>query len=125
MFLNNYSYKKRVLIMIGGVFLLLVLYGTYTPHRVFAQEPKTTAFVNVNVIPMETEQVLENQTVVVEGDRIIIIGPADEVTVPAVAQVIEGDGAYLMPGLADMHIHFADVTSSIPGTEEEERPLKL
>ena len=126
MILNVYPFTKRVLIMIGVVFLLIVLNGTYSPHRVFAQEPKTTtAFVNVKAIPMDTERVLENQTVIVEGDRITTIGPADEVTVPAGAQVIEGEGAYLMPGLADMHMHFATATSAIPGTEEEERPLKL
>lgn len=46
---------------------------------------------------MESEAVLENQTVIVEGDRITAIGPADEVTVPAGAEVIDGNGAYLMP----------------------------
>ena len=65
-----------------------------------------TAFVNVNVIPMDTERVLENQTVIVEGDHITAIGPADDVAVPEGAQVIKGNEAYLMPGLADMHFHF-------------------
>lgn len=74
---------------------------------VLAQAPQTTAFVKVNVIPMETEAVLENQTVIVEGDRIATIGPADEVTVPAGAKMIDGHGAYLMPGLADMHTHLS------------------
>ena len=69
------------------------------------QADTTTAFVNVNVIPMDTERILENQTVIVEGDQIIAIGPAAEVTVPDGAEVIEGNGAYLMPGLADMHTH--------------------
>jgi imidazolonepropionase-like amidohydrolase len=70
------------------------------------QQPNTTtAFVNVNVIPMDTEQVLENQTVLVENDRITAIGPAAEIAVPDDAEVIEGNGAYLMPGLADMHVH--------------------
>ena len=54
---------------------------------------------------MDTERVLENQTVIVEGDRITAIGPVDEVAVPEGAEIIEGNGAYLMPGLADMHNH--------------------
>ena len=70
-----------------------------------AQSPQTTAFVHVNVIPMDTERVLENQTVLVQGERITAIGLAQEVALPDGAEVIEGKGAYLVPGLADMHMH--------------------
>lgn len=54
---------------------------------------------------MDTERVLENQTVIAEGDRITAIGPVDEATVPDGVEIVEGNGAYLMPGLADMHMH--------------------
>jgi imidazolonepropionase-like amidohydrolase len=104
----------------GLLLLLPLVSSSQTPNLVLAQGPQTTAFVNVNIIPMETEQVLENQTVIVEGDRITAIGPAGKVTVTAGAQVVEGEGAYLMPGLADMHMHFG----AFP-FEAEERPLKL
>jgi imidazolonepropionase-like amidohydrolase len=63
------------------------------------------AFVHVNVVPMTSETVYYDQTVVVSGDRITAVGPADKVEVPASARVIDGMGGYLMPGLADMHIH--------------------
>ena len=63
-----------------------------------------TAFVHVNVVPMDRERVLRDQTVIVEGDRIAAIGR--DVAVPASASVIDGKGtAYLSPGLADMHTH--------------------
>jgi len=65
----------------------------------------TTVFTNVNVVPMTTDTVLKNQTVIVEGDRISAIYPTDKIEVPAGAEVIDGKGNYLMPGLADMHIH--------------------
>jgi imidazolonepropionase-like amidohydrolase len=65
----------------------------------------TTVFSNVNVIPMTSDTVLEAQTVVTKDDRIVAIGPAEEVNIPAAAKVIDGQGRYLMPGLADMHIH--------------------
>ena len=70
------------------------------PHK-----SETTAFVDVKVIPMDSERVLENQTVIVEGDRITVIGAVEEVAVPEGAEIIEGNGAYLLPGLADMHMH--------------------
>jgi hypothetical protein len=64
-----------------------------------------TAFTNVNVVPMTSEIIWEDQTVLVEGDRIIAVGPASSVPIPEEATIIDGEGAYLMPGLADMHMH--------------------
>ncbi len=63
------------------------------------------AFVDVNVVPMDTRRLLRHQTVLIGGDRITALGPADEIEVPAEAAIVEGDGLYLMPGLADMHVH--------------------
>jgi imidazolonepropionase-like amidohydrolase len=63
-----------------------------------------TAFVNVNVIPMDQERVLARHTVLVEGERITALGPSDKVKVPDGAVRIDGHGKYLIPGLADMHV---------------------
>ncbi|RLD08124.1 MAG: hypothetical protein DRI65_03080 [Chloroflexota bacterium] len=64
-----------------------------------------TAFVDVNLVPMTGEKVLPGQTVLVRGYEIVQIGPVDEVRVPLNARVIDGSGKYLLPGLADMHMH--------------------
>ncbi|HET8865290.1 MAG TPA: amidohydrolase family protein, partial [Gracilimonas sp.] len=64
-----------------------------------------TVFTNVNVIPMDSDQVLEDHTVIVEGDRIVEVGPSSEVSVSSNATIIDGTGKYLMPGLAEMHGH--------------------
>lgn len=66
---------------------------------------RVVAFVNVNVIPMDQDRLLIGQTVIVRRDRIVYIGPADKAQVPATALRIPGNGRYLIPGLADMHIH--------------------
>lgn len=100
-----YPFRKRFFRLMSLLILLLLVAGSQSLEPTLAQTSQATAFVNVNVIPMDTEQVLENQTVIVQGDRIITIGPVDEVAVPDGAELIEGNGAYLMPGLADMHIH--------------------
>ncbi len=63
------------------------------------------AFVGVNVVPMDSERVLENQTVLIENGHIGALGPAGEVAVPDGATRIDGAGKYLMPGLAEMHGH--------------------
>ncbi|MBT8487761.1 MAG: amidohydrolase family protein [Gemmatimonadetes bacterium] len=68
-------------------------------------QPEVVAFVDVNVVPMDSERVLEDRTVVVRGERIETIGPVATTPVPEGAFRIEGRGRYLVPGLADMHAH--------------------
>jgi imidazolonepropionase-like amidohydrolase len=69
------------------------------------ESERIIAFRNVNLVPLTAEKIIENQTVLVKGDRIFKIESADSIKVPQTAVVIEGQGAYLMPGLADMHVH--------------------
>lgn len=64
------------------------------------------AFVNVNVIPMTRGAgVVRDQTVIVRDGRIEWIGEASAAPVTAGAMRIDGRGKYLIPGLADMHVH--------------------
>lgn len=68
--------------------------------------PETIAFVGVHVIPMTRDgAVLRDQTVLVRGERIAALGPREAVEVPAGALRIDGAGRWLMPGLADLHVH--------------------
>ena len=67
--------------------------------------PSVVAFTNVNVVPMDADRVLADQTVVVRDGRIAEVGPAASVRVPAGARRVDGRGKYLMPGLAEMHAH--------------------
>jgi hypothetical protein len=68
-------------------------------------DERITAFKNVNLVPMTEEKIIENQSVLVKGDRIFKIGPSDKIRIPPNAKIIDGQGTYLMPGLADMHVH--------------------
>ncbi|HEV8357176.1 MAG TPA: amidohydrolase family protein [Gemmatimonadales bacterium] len=70
-----------------------------------AQQRPPVVILNVNVIPMDRERVLAGQTVVVEGDRIVAVGPTASVKVPAGALRVNGAGKYLIPGLGEMHAH--------------------
>lgn len=72
-----------------------------------SQDP-ITAFQNVNLIPMTDEKIVQNQTVLVKGKRIVEIGLSAEITIPQNSKIIDGSGSYLMPGLADMHMHTRD-----------------
>ena len=54
---------------------------------------------------MTSEIIIADQTVLIEEDRIIAVGLGRAVSIPENATIIEGQGAYLMPVLADMHMH--------------------
>lgn len=63
------------------------------------------AFTHVNLIPMTSERVISDQTVLISGSKIAAIGDTDELRIPIFARTIDANGAYLLPGLADMHMH--------------------
>ncbi|HUF11170.1 MAG TPA: amidohydrolase family protein [Rhodothermales bacterium] len=98
------------------VFLLFGCDSEGIPKSVQAQS-SVYAFENVNVVPMDEERILEEQTVLVAGDRITAVGPASSVQVPAEAVRIDGRGKYLMPGLAEMHGHIPSPSQSPEYTE--------
>jgi len=84
----------------------LLLSGLCACSQAPREAPSATiAFVDVNVVPMDEEHVLSHQTVIVEAGRITHLGAADQTELPEDAQVIDGTDSYLMPGLADMHVH--------------------
>src|SRR5262249_14236873 len=73
-----------------------------------APEAPAIAIVDTTVVPMDTDRELPHHTVIVRGDRIVAVGPKDDVSVPGGARVIDGRGRYVLPGLADMHVHMFD-----------------
>src|SRR5690625_3730588 len=63
------------------------------------------AFMNVNVIPMTSEEVLENQTDVTENGIIRAIGKWDEVDMPEGAEEIDRSEEYFISCMDDMTSH--------------------
>jgi len=60
-------------------------------------------FTGVSVIPMDREEVLQNQTVIVENGRIAYVGGPRNA--PTGATVVDGRGKFLIPGIAEFHAH--------------------
>src|ERR1044071_4824981 len=82
------------------LFILLVIFVTTSIHSQRAQkkeaaEAQTYAFVNVNVVPMDKERVIKDQTVIVKGEKIIQIGASSKTKIPSNAIRIDGSGKYL------------------------------
>lgn len=64
----------------------------------------TVAIVGASVVDM-TGGPAVLATIIIEGDRISEVGPAERVVIPAAARVIHAPGAFVIPGLWDMHAH--------------------
>jgi imidazolonepropionase-like amidohydrolase len=64
-----------------------------------------TAFVDVTVVPMDSDRIIPGQTVIVHDGRITALGGVNEIGVPDDAVVIDGAGRFLAPGIAEMHAH--------------------
>ena len=83
----------------------------------WVQAQEVTAFIDVAVVPMDRAGVVEHQTVLVAQGRIRRIAPAGSARIPAIARRIDGGHKFLMPGLADMHVHFVrEALPELPAT---------
>lgn len=88
------------------------------PGAVFAQDDAVVAFVDVNVVPMDREEILPGHTVIVRGGVIEAVGPTASVTVPSEAVRVDGGGRWLMPGMAEMHAHVPPQNATEEGLRE-------
>ncbi|MGC2237457.1 MAG: amidohydrolase family protein [Pyrinomonadaceae bacterium] len=95
------------------LFVLILILFSFT-----AISAQTVAFTGVNVIPMDKERVLENQTVLVRDGFIVEVGK--KVKIPAGAQIVDAKGKYLIPGLVDMHTHMLSDDDTYPDSIAED-----
>ncbi|MEO7200795.1 MAG: amidohydrolase family protein [Dokdonella sp.] len=75
------------------------------------------AFTHARLITMNnsatTQEVIEDGTLIVEGDSIKAIGPASSVAIPASARVIDASGKTIVPGYIDAHAHANHFSSGV------------
>ena len=62
-----------------------------------------TAIVNGNLV-LENG-ILFDGAMLIENGRILDFGPQREVFIPADAEIIDAQGAYVGPGFVDIHVH--------------------
>lgn len=75
--------------------------------RIAPRAAHAVVFRNVRVYDSERRRFLQNRTVVINDGRIVSVGTG-QVRVPEGAEVIDGAGDTLVPGLWDSHQHFGD-----------------
>lgn len=88
-------------------FVAIAILSIVVAAPLAAQDPPSIVIQNVVVVDVTDGSLLDNRTVLVEGNRIAAVGAVDKVGVPDDAEVVDGAGGFLIPGLWDMHVHSA------------------
>lgn len=98
-----------------GLAVLSILLIT-TDRRTESQEQATSNSLVVRggtVVDVQTGKLLTNTDIVVQGERIVQMGPDGEVNVPPGAQVVIATGKFVFPGLWDTHAHTRDFDGAL------------
>ncbi len=59
----------------------------------------------VTVINVRAGSAQADQTILIEGDRIVELGSKDSIPIPTSARVVDGENLFAVPGFADLHVH--------------------
>jgi imidazolonepropionase-like amidohydrolase/Tol biopolymer transport system component len=70
-----------------------------------ARPSGSIALTGARIVTMRGDEVIDNGTVLVEGDRIVAVGPTASISYPAGTRTIDVSGKTIIPGLIDAHWH--------------------
>jgi hypothetical protein len=88
-------------------FALALLFAS-SPLSAQTSPQETSSITHVTVADVATGKKLADQTVILQGDRILSVSLADPATAPQ-GGIIDAHGGLLIPGLWDMHVHIQDL----------------
>jgi len=78
-----------------------------------AKPTGVTAYLGARIVSMKGDEVIEDGALVVGGDRILAVGKAATVKIPAGARSVDVSGKTIIPGLFDEHAHLHYSTDDI------------
>ena len=115
-----------------SLLLLIVLISSVNFHfetEIAAQSgsSNTTAIVGAMLLDGYERPPVHNSVIIVKGDRIVAVGTQADTDIPKEAEIIDGGGMTVMPGLIDLHVHtmflghgdYAEWFPIFEGKEEE------
>lgn len=97
-----------------SIFIITCLFSyCQQPTKLPEAEPGSTLstnskiyITNVTLVDVEKQKLIPNATVGITGNSITSVS-TKKTTLPADATIIDGTGKFLMPGMTDAHVHFA------------------
>jgi len=90
--------------------MLRIMVGILTAATMLWSQAQTTAVRAGRLFDPKSGQMMSNQVVVIQGERITQVGPAASVSIPAGARLIDLSRATVLPGLIDGHVHLTDAS---------------
>jgi imidazolonepropionase-like amidohydrolase len=90
--------------------MLKIVIGILGAATVLWSQAQTTAVRAGRLFDPKSGQMMMNQVVLIQGDRITQVGPAAGVSIPSGARVIDLSRATVLPGLIDGHVHLTDAS---------------
>jgi len=89
---------------------LRIVVGMLCAAALWSQAPQTIAVRAGRLFDPKSGQLLTNQVVLIQGERIAQVGAAGAVTIPSGVRVIDLSRATVLPGLIDGHVHLTDAS---------------
>jgi imidazolonepropionase-like amidohydrolase len=97
--------RKRVSVAAIGILSAATVLWSQTPHIVAVRAG--------HLFDPKSGELLPNQTVLIEGERITAVGSSSTVSIPPDAAVIDLTRATVLPGLIDGHVHLTDAAGGL------------
>ena len=99
-----------------NIFILLVLFSRVSfGQELIDSRQREIVIQSVSVVPMDSERILKNQTVIIKDGKVLAIGK--NIKYAKDAMLIDAKGKYLIPGLGEMHAHVPPVDDLEPSKE--------
>ncbi|HEY7096272.1 MAG TPA: amidohydrolase family protein [Terriglobales bacterium] len=89
--------NKSLVVTLLCLFLSLTVASQDAPSKVFVRAGR--------FLDVKSGKILNDQAIVIEGDKIVSVGPAPSTQAPAGATVINLPNSTVLPGLIDSHVH--------------------
>jgi imidazolonepropionase-like amidohydrolase len=85
------------------------------------------AVTDATVITRDQDEVIPRGTIVIDGERILAVGPQSTISLDGVDRVIDGSGATALPGLINAHDHIArkQLRKAEPGVRYKDQSDRL
>jgi imidazolonepropionase-like amidohydrolase len=99
---NSHVHKSRGRSLVFSLFSVPIL---LSPGACSKPHPATIALTHATVIDATGAPPQPNSTILIDHEKISAIGPDSSLEIPSGARIIDATGKYLIPGLADMHLH--------------------
>lgn len=113
----EYPPGSRAAWPVAAVIAFAAISGAAEAQSETALRPRGPAeflLTNVHVVPMGSPRVLHDQSIWVRDGRIAGIGDAGSLAIDEDVRIVDGLGGFVLPGLADGHVHIDEALGARP-----------